>query len=361
MATAIMIHPDALPVLDPQPPTLLQTGVDARAPATFDPAKHMAFRPPESVVTLKELLLSEQNACSPVAITEPFPLFSLQGVVEMRKDIFRESVVRRHSQKIKDGVYKMRGYSQDTPFVDSVWRCPEVLAACSQAAGIDLQVIFDYEIGHVNVQLDELVGKDHVWDILPPASPPRNTTAVPDSSMPSEQEQLSSVRDWHVDSYPWVCVCMLSDPHGMVGGETGLQKGDGSVVKMLGPEIGWAVMMQGGCINHIALRAFGAKERITMVTSFKAKDPLATDMSTLHITNKSSRLEELFLQWTVYRMDVLAARAKAVKDDIERGNLTADEIKAQMRAWVEIQTKYLEITCREMDEGVPYGMNKNVH
>jgi hypothetical protein len=360
MAAALMVQPEPQ-LLDLQPQTILRAQGGATPPSSFEPARHMAFQPPESVVTLRELFLSEENACSPVAITKPFPLFSLEGVVEMRKDIFRDEVIQKHGQKVKEGVYKMRGYSQDAPFVDSVWRSPEVIAACSEAARVDLQVIFDYEIGHVNVQLDDLAGKKSLCDVLPPAYPPKNTTTVTESAEAAEQEQLSSVRDWHVDSYPWVCVCMLSDPHGMVGGETGLQKGDGSVVKMLGPGIGWAVMMQGGCINHIALKAFGVPERITMVTSFKPRDPLATDMSTLNITNKSSRLEELFLQWAVYRMDVLAARAKAVKDEVETGKWTADEIKAHLDAWVKVQTKYLEVTCREMDEGVPYGMNTNVH
>lgn len=329
-------------------------------PVKFDPAKHMSFQPPQSIITLRELLLSEENACSPVAITQPFPLFSREGVIEMRKDVFRKEVVLKHGQKIKPGVYKMRGYSKDTPFVDAVWRSPEVINACSQAAGIDLQVIFDYEIGHVNVQLDELADKASIADVLPPAIPPKTPyTAQEDHSDTSAD--LTSVRDWHVDSYPWVCVCMLSDPEGMKGGETGLQKGDGSVVKMLGPGTGWAVMMQGGCINHIALKAYGAKERITMVTSFKAKNPLATDMSTLNITNKSSRLEELFLQWTTYRLDILSKRALALKERIESGGMEADDIKNDMDEWVKVQTKYLNVTCREMHEAVPYGTNTDVH
>jgi hypothetical protein len=278
----------------------------------------------------------------------------------MRRDVFRKEVVMKHGQKIKPGVYKMRGYSQDTPFVDAAWRNPEVIKACSQAAGIDLEVIFDYEIGHVNVQLDELADKPSLDDVLPPAVPPKTQCSIPDGSLGSE-EQLASVRDWHIDAYPWVCVCMLSDPQGMVGGETGIQKGDGSIVKMLGPGVGWAVMMQGGCINHIALRAYGCRERITMVTSFKAKDPLAKDMSTLNITNKSSRLDELFLQWSTYRRDVLAKRAAAIRDDITSGNMSAEDIKKKMDEWVQEQTKYLHITCREMHEAVPYGNNTFVH
>jgi hypothetical protein len=338
----------------------------------FDPARHMAFEPPSEVITLKELLLSEDNACSPVAITKPFPLFSLEGVTAMRRDVFRKEVVQRHGQKIAPGVYKMRGYSQDAAFVDAVWRSPEVVAACSRAAGVDLELMFDYEIGHVNVQVDELADKPNLWDVLPPAVPKARPDDDPDllpvAVVDSDSvNRLRSVRDWHVDAYPWVCVCMLSDPAGMVGGETAIEKGDGSVVKMLGPGVGYAVMMQGGCVNHAALRAYGGGgERVTMVTSFRARDPLLKDMSTLHITNQSSRLEELFVQWATYRMDVLSQRAAAIKDEIEaagrRGRpLSADAIRRKMDDWVREQTSYLETTCREMHDAVPYGTATEVH
>ena len=44
------------------------------------------------------------------------------------------------------------------------------------------------------------------------------------------------------DSYsvnsPWVCVLMLSDVDGMIGGETEIKKGDGTFLKALGPNIG---------------------------------------------------------------------------------------------------------------------------
>lgn len=331
---------------------------DAIAPGvTFDPSRHMAYTPPSEVITLRELLLSEANACSPVGITKPFPLFSFDGVVEMRRDIFREEVVRRHAQKIKPGVYKMRGFSRETPFVDSAWRHPDVLNACSKAAGLDLEIMFDYEIGHVNVQLEELVDKEEPHSVLPPATPPK-PYGVEDLDLVKADQELVPVRNWHVDAYPWVCVCMLSDPEGMVGGETGIEKGDGSVVKMLGPSVGWAVMMQGGCINHIALKAYGSVERITMVTSFRPKDPLVKDVSTLHTVNKSSRLEQLFLGWTTYRMDVVAKRANAIGAEIAKGGFSADEIKEKMDHWVKEQIEYLSVTCREMHDAIPYGTNK---
>lgn len=43
--------------------------------------------------------------------------------------------------------------------------------------------------------------------------------------------------DWHTDSYPFVCVTMLSDCTGMIGGETALKTGTGDVMKVRGPEM----------------------------------------------------------------------------------------------------------------------------
>ena len=40
---------------------------------------------------------------------------------------------------------------------------------------------------------------------------------------------------------------------------------DGTVKKIRGPGLGYAVMMQGRYIRHSALNAFGAPERVTMV------------------------------------------------------------------------------------------------
>ena len=45
------------------------------------------------------------------------------------------------------------------------------------------------------------------------------------------------VVNWHVDSYPFVCVTMLSDCASMVGGETALRTKDGTVMKVRGPQM----------------------------------------------------------------------------------------------------------------------------
>jgi len=321
--------------------------INVQSTPKFDAGKHMCFEAPASFTTLKELLLSDRNAISPVAITEPFPLFNLAGVKELRASAFQRDVVLKHARVFKPGVYKMRGYSKDAPFVDAAWRSQAVLDACSKAAGVDLDVVFDYEIGHLNVQIDELCeNMDAIGDILPPAMPRR--TELSNRPQPSVEDQLASVGNWHTDSYPWVCVCMLSDTTGMLGGETGLRKGDGSILKVRGPTAGWAVMMQGGCIDHIALKAFGTGERITMVTSFRPKDPLMRDGSTLRTVKGGSNCDELFLQWSTYRMGLISTRALAFMAKMEKEQASAEEIRTAVTSWVDEQTEYLKKTVTEM-------------
>lgn len=95
------------------------------------------------------------------------------------------------------------------PFIHALWKSDEVQNAVSQVAGIDLVHTFEYEIGHVNI----LVDGEEV-----------NTGA-------NDSVGFS----WHYDSFPFVCVTMLSDCSKMTGGETAVKKGDGNVLKVRGP------------------------------------------------------------------------------------------------------------------------------
>lgn len=343
MATATIPLPlaDSLDKAKTAPPTA--------PPTTFDPEKHLCFRPPKGFITLKELGLSEELAISPVAITQPFPLFTIEGVKEMRADLFRKEVLGKHGSRTFKGCYKIRGYSQDTPFVDQVWRSKAVLDACSQAAGMDLAVIYDYEIGHVNVQFDATANTPSITDILPSAIPPALDDRPAAVTSAAEDAEMPAIGNWHTVSYPWVCAVTLSDPSHITGGEIGIRCGDGSTLKVRSPGIGWAVMMQGGRVNHIALRAVGTGERISMATSFRPRDPNVRDISTLVNVKPSSRCDELFRQWSSYRLDVISKRAADFKAKLDATeNMTASEIRNAVMAWKNEQMEYLNHTTNEM-------------
>lgn len=85
-----------------------------------------------------------------------------------------------------------------------------MLGLISRLAGIELVPVFEYEIGHTNVSVD--------------------TKAIP-----SDKAEDQSAFSWHFDSVPFVCVTMLSDCTGMVGGETAVRTGPADVMKVRGP------------------------------------------------------------------------------------------------------------------------------
>tara|TARA_R110002060_G_scaffold39569_1_gene50750 strand:+ start:568 stop:1638 length:1071 start_codon:yes stop_codon:yes gene_type:complete len=318
--------------------------------ATFDPKTHMSFSPPSEFFTLEELGLASPLATGPIAITAPFPLFSAEGIKQLRADLFRPSVIEKHMyREAKDpGVYKVRGYGKDAPFVYSAWTHSQLLEACSKAAGVELEVVFDYEIGHINVQLPKVAGDEEkdILDRLPPAAPPKQHMFIDESAKTAAQKDEGHLTAWHNDSYPWVCVVMLSDPTGMIGGETALRKGDGSLLKVRGPEVGCAVMMQGGLINHVALKALGNGERITMVTSFRPKNALAYDSSNLGNVKKVSNHDVLFRQWATYRAENIMKRAQAFQESL--AGLDAEGIQGATAKWAKEQIEYLEVTSKEL-------------
>lgn len=98
-------------------------------------------------------------------------------------------------------------------FTFNAWKHPETLAIVSKIAGVELVPVIDYEIGNINL------------------------------SVPADKSEFALARNddddaivgWHRDSYPFVCVLMMSDTTGMVGGETALRTGTGEIKKVRGP------------------------------------------------------------------------------------------------------------------------------
>lgn len=315
----------------------------------FDPAQHLCYEKPSGTITLDDLGLDPPEASSRTAITTPFPLLTPDGVRDLRASIFNNDIVGKYGSWKYPGVYRIRGYGPAAPFAYSMWRSPEILRACSDAAGVELDIIMDYEIGQLNVQLPKGADESSViTDNLPAPVPPK-----PSSDEIEEYEEGADLKDlvsaWHQDSYPWVCVLMLSDPVGMSGGETALRKGDGGILKMRQPGMGYAVMMQGSLVSHAALRTLGRGERVTFVVSMKARDPLLTDTSSLRTVKPISNNDELFRQWADYRLKVVAERVAWLQRELEAKNRPAEETHRITRDWAKEHTEYIKKTVDEMD------------
>lgn len=105
-------------------------------------------------------------------------------------------------------------------------------------------------------------------------------------------------------------------------------------------------------------------ERVTIVTSFRPKDPTLLDETTnMNIRNKS-HLTELYYQWTTYRLDVLAQRAQIAADTHRKryeencknsdsdGRLGLCRVEtvnvAEVEKWANEQISYMQQTLHEM-------------
>lgn len=315
----------------------------------FDPKKHLCYEKPSETIMLDDLGLDPPESSSRTAITSPFSLLTPAGVRDLRASIFNHDIVGKYGSWKYPGVYRIRGYGSAAPFAYFMWRSDEMLRACSDAAGVELDIIMDYEIGQLNVQLPKDVDKsDVITENLPPAVPPKAPSdEVEDHEGGDDLKDLVSA--WHQDSYPWVCVLMLSDPVGMSGGETALRKGDGGILKMRQPGMGYAVMMQGSLVSHAALRTLGSGERVTFVVSMKARDPLLADTSTLRTVKPISNNDELFRQWTEYRLKIVAERVKWLQQELQSEHRPAGETHRITQEWARDQIEYINNTVDEMD------------
>lgn len=108
----------------------------------FDPATHLCCKKPESVVTLKDLALDDVGI-SPVGVTALFPLFTLEGVTELRRDILSDKVIDKWTVSSYLSAFQGREFTKDVaPFVHAAWTSPEVIRAVSEAAGIDFVPVY---------------------------------------------------------------------------------------------------------------------------------------------------------------------------------------------------------------------------
>jgi hypothetical protein len=60
---------------------------------------------------------------------------------------------------------------------------------------------------------------------------------------------------WHYDSYPFVCVVMLSDASTMLGGETAIKRPSGEIIKVRGPQQVREFSPRSGIIANKSTRA----------------------------------------------------------------------------------------------------------
>lgn len=111
------------------------------------------------------------------------------------------------------------------------------------------------------------------------------------------------------------------------------------------------MILQGRYITHQALRALGAQERITSVTSFRPRSPFLKDDTVLTTVRPISELPKLYHEFGEYRLTMLEERLRmqlrVMRDNQAAGKkLDVDSFKSFLKE----QQRFLERTDEEIVE-----------
>lgn len=107
--------------------------------------------------------------------------------------------------------------------------------------------------------------------------------------------------------------------------------------------------MQGRYIQHQALKAFGGRERISMVTCFRPKSPHVRDETVLTGVRAISYKEQLYAQYAEYRLEMLEERIRSkLKDERERGRGNGRFDVEGARKWLMEQRDFLDSMVQEI-------------
>ncbi|KAK5030126.1 hypothetical protein LTR13_008439 [Exophiala sideris] len=318
--------------------------LEETAQEVFDPEIHLACEPPTKKFTLEDLNLQPSPTSTKIAATLPFPILSLEGVRAYRRALFSQEVLHHCGGSPAPGTLTLRNAASFSSFISDFWSHPKTTQLLSEAADVPLKIVMSTEIGHTNIQtkggsVSEMVSQLNVEP---------QTTKVPltDEDRAYDPLKGSSIIPWHYDSYPYVCVLMLSDTEGMLGGETYIKTGDGVSLKVEGPKLGSGVVLQGGEVEHLAARSMGVSERITTITSFCADLPRVYDSS--YITNLRwySDRPTLYKQWTEYRLEKMKREIEHLQEQIALSPTLSD--LSQVQKFAQDQLSYLKRTARQL-------------
>lgn len=124
------------------------------------------------------------------------------------------------------------------------------------------------------------------------------------------------------------------------------------------------MVLQGRYIEHQALAAIGATERITMVTSFRPASPKAKDDTVLTTVRPISDLSDLYFQFSEYRLEILEERIRQQRKEMRQAKSTGRKFATnKMKTFFEEQEKFLAHMNKEVveDERVKKGEINESH
>jgi hypothetical protein len=77
----------------------------------FDPSKHLAYVEPAYIHTMEDIGFPASRGVSPVAVSEPFSLFTEEAIDIMRSEILSPEVQEKYTYTSDIAAKQLRGYA----------------------------------------------------------------------------------------------------------------------------------------------------------------------------------------------------------------------------------------------------------
>lgn len=107
--------------------------------------------------------------------------------------------------------------------------------------------------------------------------------------------------------------------------------------------------MQGRYITHQAMRALGAQERITAVTSFRPKSAFIKDDSVLRTVRGVSNLDDLYYEFAHYRLGLLEEQIRHERERLRTSRQAGEHINTvQHKQFLENVSAFADHSNREI-------------
>lgn len=295
----------------------------------FDPTKHIIFKP-EDFKTTKQFTLDELNITkthvprmSDFGAAFPFPLLSQEAVDMILWESLQESVIEDFARlpnlatKATRLDFHVSGHSSKlAPFCKSIVESSDIEQIVSTFFGEPLEHIYNSECAHLNVSL--ATNDSEEKKKFP--STKEEIDAVLTKQNSGNKDDIPSSLGLHYDSTTATLVIMLDLPVEAVGGETTVITGNEKTLRVPEPRVGYATLIQGRVLRHLASKPVTNHNRIAFVNSYACKGSDKLDNTALTSTKPSvmpvARFDLFYRDWVEYKLSRLESHIKYVREGV---------------------------------------------
>lgn len=99
-----------MPVTASKPIVEMGCGEAQRRDSAFHADQHLAFQPPDHIISMKDIGYDEGVGVSPMAVSQPFQLFSPKAVQNFRNEILSPKVFEKYAVQSNIAASHLRGF-----------------------------------------------------------------------------------------------------------------------------------------------------------------------------------------------------------------------------------------------------------